>query len=51
VTDEIRALLARHRPGYEVTSVAKLGEGLDNITYDINGELIVRRSKEADHDR
>ena len=51
MTDEIRALLARHRPGYEVTSVAKLGEGLDNITYDINGEVIVRRSKEADHAR
>ena len=51
MTEEIRALLARHRPGYEVTSVAKLGEGLDNITYDINGELIVRRSKEADHAR
>ena len=51
MTDEIRALLAHHRPGYEVTSVAKLGEGLDNITYDINGEVIVRRSKEADHAR
>ncbi len=51
MTDEIRALLARHRPGYDVTTEAKLGEGLDNITYDIYGELIVRRSKEADHAR
>jgi aminoglycoside phosphotransferase (APT) family kinase protein len=47
VTEEIRRLLACHLPGYEVTSAAKLGEGLDNVTYDINGELIVRRSKEA----
>ena len=51
MTDEIRALLGRHLPGYEATSVAKLGKGPDNVTYDINGELIVRRSKEADHAR
>lgn len=47
-TDEIRALLARHLPGYEVGSIARLGEGLDNIAYEVNGELIVRGSKEAD---
>jgi aminoglycoside phosphotransferase (APT) family kinase protein len=51
VTDEIRALLARHLPGYEVRSITRLGEGLDNAAYDINGELIVRSSKEADHAR
>ncbi len=32
--DEIRALLARHLPGYEVRSVARLGEGLDNAAYE-----------------
>jgi aminoglycoside phosphotransferase (APT) family kinase protein len=44
----IRASLARHLPGYEVRSVAGMGEGLDNIAYEVNGELIVRKSKEAD---
>jgi aminoglycoside phosphotransferase (APT) family kinase protein len=51
VTDEIRALLACHLPGYEVRSITRLGEGLDNAVYDINGELIVRTSKEANHAR
>jgi len=48
VTDEIRALLARQLRGYEVTSVVELGAGLDNAAYEVNGELIVRKSKEAD---
>ena len=43
--DEIRASLARHLPGYEVCSVATLGEGLDNVSYEVNGELIIRASK------
>ncbi|MGI8331557.1 phosphotransferase family protein [Actinomadura scrupuli] len=46
--DEIRALLARHLPGHEIRSVAKLGEGWDNLVYEVNGDLVVRRSKEAD---
>ncbi len=37
--DEIRALLARHLSGYEVRSVARLGEGLDNAAYEVNGSL------------
>ncbi len=45
---EIRAALARHLPDYEVRSVARLGEGLDHVSYEVNGELIVRASKEAD---
>ena len=49
--DEIRTLLTRHLPGYEVRSVAKLGEGLDNVAYEVNAELIVRASKEAVPDR
>jgi aminoglycoside phosphotransferase (APT) family kinase protein len=48
VTDEIRALLARRLPGYEVRSIARLGEGLDHAAYEVNGELIVRASTDAD---
>jgi aminoglycoside phosphotransferase (APT) family kinase protein len=48
VTDEIRALLVHHLPGYEVRSITGLGEGLDNAAYEVNGELIVRASKETD---
>lgn len=47
-TDEIRALLTRNLPGYEVETIARLGEGLDNVAYEVNGELVVRGSKEAD---
>lgn len=46
--DEIRALLTRRLPSYEVRSMTRLGEGLDNAAYEVNGELVVRASKEAD---
>lgn len=49
--DQVRALLAHHLPNYQVQSVDRLGEGWDNIAYDVNGELIVRGSKEADPER
>lgn len=45
---EIRALLGSHFPGYEVRSIVKRGEGFDNAAYEVNGELIVRASKETD---
>jgi aminoglycoside phosphotransferase (APT) family kinase protein len=48
VIDEIQTLLTRHLPSHEVRSVAKLSEGLDHAAYEVNGELIVRKSKEAD---
>ena len=48
MTDEIRALLARRLPGYEVRSIARLGEGLDHAAYEVNGELILRASTDAD---
>jgi aminoglycoside phosphotransferase (APT) family kinase protein len=51
VVDEIRALLAHHLPGYEVHSMAGLGEGSDNAAYEVNGDLVVRASKEADPHR
>ncbi len=46
--NDIRALLTRHLPGYEVQSIARLGEGWDNVVHEVNGELIIRRSREAD---
>ncbi|WP_326784658.1 phosphotransferase family protein [Streptomyces sp. NBC_00151] len=35
-------------PDYRVESVVPLGEGLDNLAYEVNGELVVRFSKEPD---
>jgi aminoglycoside phosphotransferase (APT) family kinase protein len=35
-------------PGFQVRSVVLLGEGLDNLAYEVNGELVVRVSKEPD---
>jgi hypothetical protein len=34
--------------GLQVRSVALIGEGVDNLAYAVNGELIVRFSKEPD---
>jgi aminoglycoside phosphotransferase (APT) family kinase protein len=48
VSDAIRALLARHLPGYEVESLAKLGGGLDNLVYEVNGDLLVRCTRQPD---
>jgi aminoglycoside phosphotransferase (APT) family kinase protein len=43
---DVRDLVAAHLPGYRVESVVPLGEGVDNLAYEVNGELIVRFSKE-----
>ncbi|MEV4750853.1 aminoglycoside phosphotransferase family protein [Streptosporangium sp. NPDC049248] len=40
--------VAAHLPGYRVDTITPLGEGQDNLAYEVNGELIVRFSKEAD---
>lgn len=48
MTEEIRTLLARHLPGHKVRSVRALGEGLDNAAFEVDSELVVRKSKEAD---
>ena len=48
MTDEIRTLLARHLPDREVRSVTSLGEGLDNTTFEVDGELVVRKNKKSD---
>ncbi len=41
----MRAVLTRHLPGYEIRSLAKLGGGLDNVVYEVNGELVVRADR------
>jgi aminoglycoside phosphotransferase (APT) family kinase protein len=45
---EVRSVVGAQQPGYQVESVVEVGAGLDNIAYEINGELIVRFSKEPD---
>ena len=45
---EVRDLLAREWPGYQVNSVSWLGEGQENAAFEVNGELVLRRRKESD---
>lgn len=44
----VRSLLAEHLPRVEVRSVVRLGEGGDNVVLEVNGDLLLRWSKEAD---
>jgi aminoglycoside phosphotransferase (APT) family kinase protein len=44
----IADVVVAHLPGYHVDSVVRIGEGLDNVAYEVNGELIVRFSKKPD---
>jgi aminoglycoside phosphotransferase (APT) family kinase protein len=44
VRDAVRAGV----PGLQVRSVVLFGEGTDNLAYEVNGELVVRFSKEPD---
>ena len=44
----VRHIVAAHLPGYRVDSVVPVGEGTDNLVYEVNGQLIVRCSKEPD---
>ncbi len=44
----VRDMVGVHLPGYRVVSVARVGEGTDNLVFEVNGELLVRWSKEAD---
>ncbi|WP_412516149.1 phosphotransferase [Actinomadura madurae] len=44
----VRELVAAHLPGYRVETVALLGEGEENIAFEVNGELIVRFAREPD---
>jgi aminoglycoside phosphotransferase (APT) family kinase protein len=44
----VRRMVAAHLPGYRVDTVVRMGEGLDNLAYEVNGELVVRWSKQPD---
>jgi hypothetical protein len=43
--------VAAGMPDYRVDSVTVLGEGLDNVAYEVNGELIARFSRAPDPER
>ena len=45
---DVRSVVGAQLPGYQVESVVEAGAGLDNIAYEVNGELIVRFSREPD---
>jgi len=45
---DVRRVVGAQLPDYSVDSVLELGEGVDNLAYEVNGELIVRLSKEPD---
>ena len=45
---DVTRLVAAHLPDAAVVSVSRLGEGWDNVTYEVNGEIIVRFSKVTD---
>lgn len=49
--ERVRAVVAAHLPGYRVESVTRLGAGLDNVAYEVNGDLIVRFGTGVDADR
>ena len=44
----IRQMVAAQLPDHQVHTVVQVGEGTDNLIYEVNGELIVRCSKEPD---
>jgi aminoglycoside phosphotransferase (APT) family kinase protein len=44
----VRRMVAAHLPNYRVDSVVQVGEGSDHLAYEVNGELIVRCSREPD---
>ncbi|WP_436496124.1 phosphotransferase family protein [Actinokineospora sp. HUAS TT18] len=44
-SDDVRAVLAAHLPDLLVDTVRHLGEGQDNVAYDVDGALIVRFAK------
>ena len=41
-------MVAAQLPDHQVHTVVQVGEGTDNLNYEVNGELIVRCSKEPD---
>src|SRR3981189_1062953 len=45
---DVHNVVVAHMPDYQIDSVVQVGEGLDNLAYEVNSELIVRFSKERD---
>ncbi len=45
---QVRRLVGERMPGYQADTVTRLGEGQENVAYEVNGELIVRFGKEPD---
>ncbi|WP_221447198.1 phosphotransferase [Saccharothrix violaceirubra] len=45
---DVRAVLAANLPDLAVTSVVPLGEGLDNVAFEVDGSLVVRFRKDGD---
>jgi aminoglycoside phosphotransferase (APT) family kinase protein len=45
---DVQRVVVAQVPGYRIESVVLLGEGQENIAYEVNGELIVRFGKESD---
>ncbi|MEV7323473.1 aminoglycoside phosphotransferase family protein [Streptomyces sp. NPDC093970] len=45
---DVRTVVGAHMPGRRIESVSPLGEGQDNVAYEVDGELVVRFSKEPD---
>lgn len=48
---EVREIVAQHLPGYPLGPVRVVGEGQDNLAFEVGGELIVRFPKEYDRGR
>ncbi|GAA2853806.1 hypothetical protein Acy02nite_50030 [Actinoplanes cyaneus] len=48
---DVRSALASALPGFAVESVSLLGEGLDNVAFEVNNDLLVRFSRSPDPDR
>jgi len=50
MTDDhrVREVFAQCLPGYRVERVEALGEGQDNVAFEVNGEVVVRFAKEPD---
>ncbi|MFI1994783.1 phosphotransferase family protein [Actinoplanes sp. NPDC020271] len=48
---DVRLAMATALPGFTVESVSVLGEGLDNVAFEINNDLLVRFSRSSDRER
>ena len=48
VREHLLEVVEAGMPGFQVHDVELLGEGLDNLTYAVNGELVVRFSKQPE---